>query len=368
MDKTSEENNISDEVNLSTAKEDKKSFFSFLPWVWSNKNKTQWDAWDVRKWIDGEKVNSGKDVIVTGTISWESQLAEQNEEKWIFSKIFWKNNDESKEKQDTQNIETEKQEGESKDIVDIKPEDKKATPNVDMWTEVSQLWRNNYIGAAGTKTTAWGLHIMKSTNDHTSNLWKDSLHTKTAGVTRATKVGDIFNIWVNTLKLNNQTFTKTLAFLKRGDRVEQVSYENKYGCFSVLVLESSIANNIGKTWYVCKKYLMEEGQTYSQGESTVSPSSVAPTHIKKDQAVNTPTFTSIGSYYKTTPVSSAFNTRNKSGEMEMFSLPRWDILKQISEFNPSNGCAEMKVVGSAVESNHGKIVSICSLDLVTVVK
>ncbi len=63
--------------------------------------------------------------------------------------------------------------------------------------------------------------------------------------------------WVNThsLKLNNAHFNKSTGYIKRGDRVKQLTRTNAHGCFKVQVVSSKVRWSTNKQGWVCKKYL-----------------------------------------------------------------------------------------------------------------
>ncbi|NDK09472.1 hypothetical protein GW846_01700 [Candidatus Gracilibacteria bacterium] len=94
-----------------------------------------------------------------------------------------------------------------------------------------------------TNKTPW-----KTTQDHTINY---------PGTSLKTFVGKQFKVGVHSLRLNNVYFNETLAFMFEGDRVEQLTPENSYGCFKIKIISSSTTQNNGSMGYVCKKYLKD---------------------------------------------------------------------------------------------------------------
>jgi len=165
------------------------------------------------------------------------------------------------------------------------------------------------------------------------------------GKSLLTEVGKEFQVGVTSLKLNDKTFTKKLAYLKQGDVVEQLTAENTYGCFQVKIVSSAISGNEGKIGYVCKKYLKDVSANSDQQDSYVAPSTPS------SQGYTT----SVGSYFTITSddtIASAPITGN-------LVLQKGDIVKQLSVVD-TLGCFSARVVGENVERNLGKLGIICS--------
>ncbi|MDQ7023671.1 MAG: hypothetical protein Q9M97_09345 [Candidatus Gracilibacteria bacterium] len=69
------------------------------------------------------------------------------------------------------------------------------------------------------------------------------------------KDNSTFKVNVEELKLNNSTFTNKLGIVYFGDKLEQLTSINKYGCFQIKVISSKDISNNGKIAWACKKYL-----------------------------------------------------------------------------------------------------------------
>jgi hypothetical protein len=151
------------------------------------------------------------------------------------------------------------------------------------------------------------------------------------------------------LKLNNKSFNTTLGYMKKWVVVKQLTKENSYGCFQIRVVST------GSIWYVCKKYLTNV--------SVSIPKDTSETTIQEDTIIPV-VFTAIGSYYKIAMESPAFF----DDSFERFTLAKWDFLRQVSHWDSKTGCVGMKVIGTSTEEHDGKIIDICSADLVVAVK
>ena len=142
------------------------------------------------------------------------------------------------------------------------------------------------------------------------------------GVNLKTEIGKDFEIWVHSLKLNNAYFNETLAYMKRGDRVKQLTNENVHGCFMIEILDANNENNIWKTGYVCKKYLQEKGEYVI--EEKIAVEKVFPV-------------SNIGDLITIEVPSVTFG--------EGIVLIKWDIIDQASATD-SEGCFDAHVLSS----------------------
>ena len=70
-------------------------------------------------------------------------------------------------------------------------------------------------------------------------------------------VWKVHSVNTHTLKLNNEHFNQTQAYLLKGDKVEQISQTNASWCFKASVYSSKnpSVNNTWKVGWVCQKYL-----------------------------------------------------------------------------------------------------------------
>lgn len=115
------------------------------------------------------------------------------------------------------------------------------------------------------KNTGKQENLVKNTLSETQKLMQDTAWNTHYSIPDADlpgnaivpEVGKQYSVGVSSLKLNNKAFTQALAYLQKADTLEQIGAANTRGCFEVKVLSSYNAKNIGKTGYVCKKYLEE---------------------------------------------------------------------------------------------------------------
>ncbi len=325
---------------------------------------------ELMKLIDDEEIDEATEVkqneevivsevetdpkeIDTQTASWdivvsdEQDTVQQEEKRGFFARLFWKDDEQvDQDSQETmswsENIEAE--------VVVSPTTDVKSSPES---TKIPVSWNEDFSSDS---------NIVK-TSSNTISAQKVESEIVYPGENIVTSVGKNYEIWVEMLKLNNKTFTKTLAYMNRWDVVTQLSQENSYGCFEVQV------QSTGAQWYVCKKYLADTDKEILAQESGATMQVPTTENIdaedsEKELVKSVPAIsTEIGSYYKiTVPSPSFFDVI-----LERFTLESGDILKQTSYADPETGCVSMKVVGTSTWERDGEIVSICSPDMVVAI-
>ena len=158
-----------------------------------------------------------------------------------------------------------------------------------------------------------------------------------------TKIGDIHTVSPKQLKLNNKTFDTTLTVMNAWDKLEQIGNENKHGCFQVRMLTGT-ANDIGRVWYVCKKYLGSDSSV-AQASSSTALHSYAMSRSTKVWDTHTISAHSL-------KLNNAYFTKN------LWYLSYGDSVEQLSVEN-TRGCFQVKVITSMVSSSTGKIGYVC---------
>jgi len=330
--------------NLKKDKEAKKGFFSFL---WFGKEKNENDnnsnGEEMPESLKEENIHTqendnedSEDEILKSEqwieeewIESDDEIESEDEGKWFFSKLFsWDDSDSVDDMVDSQweseTYQKDQEDAEAKEVVDMRD---------------TLIWK-----ASGT--SSYWENIMKRTLAHNERAAYKSTPYKLPWLEIETEIWKEFQIGVHALKLNNKTFSKTLAYMSKGDKVKQITSENSYGCFEVEVESTSMRG------YVCKKYLEDIAQ--SKALDTINITEIEST--TEDGYISTVE----GSYYR---VDATVSTINLVGDS--FELNAQDVLKQIS---PSGSCANMKIVGSNIEANTGETVRLCSLENVSPIK
>ncbi|MCD5375096.1 hypothetical protein LR010_01425, partial [Candidatus Gracilibacteria bacterium] len=135
---------------------------------------------------------------------------------------------------------------------------------------ISVTPRSDLIGAVGDSSSSQSNNMMKKSGGSKAHLSNEAhLYASEVlghsnmypGINLETQVGMELEIGVHSLKLNNKYFNETLGYLMKGDSLTQLTQENNFGCFQVEVTNSTYSHNVGKTGYVCKKYLQAPEQT-----------------------------------------------------------------------------------------------------------
>lgn len=300
-------------------------------------NENEWEnieSWDDENSIQGPELENSE----------VSQ--EEPKERWFFARLFWR--DQQDEEVDTQDTMTWSS----------------STGITSSWvvTNESQNAVQDKLNITGDLNdtsitwdkirTSYDKNIVKSTSEDQIKIYVDPTKSY-PGENIQTAVGKIYSVWVTNLRLNNKYFDTTLAYMKEGERVQQLTNENSYGCFQVEVIRT------WKQWYVCKKYLTDETSEVSltvEKNNIKENDQTSKTMSSPVAVLNTP----VGSYYKI----ALENTNFFDVVLERFTLDKWDVLKQVASADKKTGCVEMKVVGSSTWMHDGKSVSICSPDMV----
>lgn len=159
------------------------------------------------------------------------------------------------------------------------------------------------------------------------------------GVDLETEIGKKFEVGVYSLKLNNAYFNETLGYMLKWDTVTQLTDENVYGCFMVEVSTAANPENLGKKWYVCKKYL----QDVTQADDTV-------TQVESDTVVSS----NVGD------VITIEKTLIEFGDG--IQLQAGDKIDQLSPAD-ENGCFMAHVYESQIVPNVVPVGNICMSDI-----
>lgn len=302
-----------------------------------------------------DQASSENDIIKSSswTIDSKEEVSQWDKnEKWFFARLFGRDEQEdaseTSEKVDTDATMTWSQEDSSDTSID--------QSNTSTWSTI--ITDKVTVKEDEDNDISSDTNIVKSTTNDTNTLYKDAVSIY-PGSNLKTQIWKSYEIGVTMLKLNNKNFNKTLALMNKWDVVTQLTQENKYGCFEVEVSMTQ------QKWYVCKKYLSEVSDlntsTLNQEENATIQTVQEQTWavVKKKDIIPTIT-TPVGSYYKIAISNSSFF----DVILERFTLSKWDILKQVSNANENNWCVDMKVVGTNSGEHDGKIVSICSPDMV----
>lgn len=308
---------------------------------------------ETQETIKNEALNESD---ITRSSSWTTNIEEEvsqedKNEKWFFARLFGRDDDESESDNTLDDINTTMTWSQDK-VSEISVNQS----NTSTWTsKISDEITTTEVNKISTTT-----NIVKSISERNTTTYKNTVEIH-PGLNLETAIWKSYEIGVTMLKLNNKNFNKTLALMNKWDVVTQLTQENQYGCFEV-----ELAVNQQK-WYVCKKYLSEVSDskisvTKQENNDLMQPIKVQQwTIVQQDEAIIPTITTPVGSYYKIAiPNPSFFDVI-----LERFTLSQGDILKQISWVNKSNGCVDMKVVGTNSGEHDGKIVSICSPDMVT---
>jgi len=274
----------------------------------------------------------------------ESDIVEEDqEETGFFARLFGRDNEDSEANETTsQSWATS---WETNDEINIQDD-----------TEESMLEVDTVSTTTSTKNTSnvsnidYDANIIKSSSQNTAKKYVDE-NIDLPGISLETAVGNQYQIWVQMLKLNNKNFTQKIALMKKGDIVTQLTPENEFWCFRVNV------TSIDKTGYVCKKYLSLVDTSDSEN---IQVAEVADTSVKTEEEIVPAITTQTWSYYKI----AIENTSFFDVVLERFTLDEWDILRQTSLADKDTGCVDMKVVGTSTWQHDGKIVAICSPDMV----
>ena len=318
-----------------------------------------------------EELQISQEVTTTDVNSWEYEKGlissevvakDVKDEKWFFARLFGKDDEEDRgeDKDTTQtwttstgtiswesNDNNDDTESTTQEIVTVSDTKDSETPK-----------EATYVQVRNSKDTNSSSNMIKNSSWASKKTYVDPT-IMYPGTDLETKIGNSYEIGVTTLKLNNKNFDTTLAYLHKGETVTQLTSENEYGCFQI---EVGTTSQLG---YVCKKYLtMPSQDQWTQiAENTQKGTVVKETNkvlVEQTRAIPAIT-TTVWSYYKI----ALDNTSFFDVILERFILDKWDVLKQVSNPDPATGCVSMKVVGTTTWKNDGKVVGICSPDMVT---
>jgi hypothetical protein len=266
-----------------------------------------------------------------------TSIWELTEKKGLFSFMNWGKDEEN-----------ENEENEDEDSMQEAPSWSAVVENDNQGETVNS--RDQFIRLAGDDASLTSQNVMKKSNSgiaaSNANIQKYAPEILSSsamypGIDLETEIGKQFEIGVHSLKLNNMYFNDTLAYMMQGDSIKQLTTENSYGCFEVKITDSQLARNIGKTWYVCKKYLREAAEGKQVNNNIIFPE------------VTITTDTQIGD----------FITIEKSDVILWNDvLSAWDIVDQFSS-GDEKGCFIVRVHDSVKAMNIGKVWTLCWTDL-----
>ena len=208
----------------------------------------------------------------------EDEQMEESEEKGFFAKLFSrKQNEESEDEEVMSDIEDSideiMEDTEESDASEESEEDddekeggifsklfKKSNDDEDITVVSEDMWNttSNLVKDVNSEKVV--------STEIITTYAPEVLGYEYPGVDLATEIGKKFEVGVYSLKLNNAYFNETLGYMLKGDTVTQLTDENVYGCFMVEVSNAVNPENVGKKWYVCKKYL----QDVTQSDDTVA--------------------------------------------------------------------------------------------------
>jgi hypothetical protein len=95
----------------------------------------------------------------------------------------------------------------------------------------------------------WKTDTIEKFKNVTKDYYKNIRSNKIVSTNKIKKVA------VESVFLNNAYFTKRLFTAHIGDKLEQLTDTNKYGCFKVKVISSRSSINNWKIAWTCQKYL-----------------------------------------------------------------------------------------------------------------
>lgn len=156
-------------------------------------------------------------------------------------------------------------------------------------------------------------------------------------------VGKKYEVWVHSLKLNNVYFNETLAYMMKGDIVEQLTLENTRGCFQVKIIDSVNSYNNGKVGYVCKKYLADISSA-DEADEVVTEITVNSQDVNNEEEVMQEVTATVATVYYT-PNQEMF-LQDKTFTQNLTLMDETEVLKKIGDVD-TNGCFEVKIVGTS---------------------
>lgn len=267
--------------------------------------------------------------------------------KSIFD-IFKRNNKDEESATGTGIINSQDENSDEEDVMDeediVDSEETKVSEDaVEVSTEIVSPWvqvvENSGQGLTKTTGTSKALAATPLYFSPTSYTTTQT-HTKLPGIHLDTEIGKKFQVGVQALKLNDKTFTHKLAYMSRGDVLKQLTWENRFGCFQIEILSASTPSNIGKKWYVCKKYLSDIQENTMIVESWNAADKEISTLQEKI-------------YLKT--LDSSVILMNQDSSETSVTLDMTDILLQISPIHEYGRMIEVKIVGSNTLEKNGVV-------------
>ena len=153
---------------------------------------------------------------------------------------------------------------------------------------------------------------------------------------------NIQKVAVKSVFLNDAYFTKRLYTAYKGDKLEQLTNTNKYGCFKVKVISSKDVRNNWKIAWTCE-YYMEWKTTSLEKYKTVA----------KDYYKN---IKQINKTYKVWVKSLKLN--NSTFNKKLGIVYYGDKVKQLTPTN-KYGCFKIQVISSKNKNNNSKIAWAC---------
>ena len=291
-----------EKVSLETADEEKKGLFSFLNFG-KNKSEKDTEKWSSLSLEDSEKIEdtwsnieniedenpeaSEDDISVDpevrtlvptdeSTGSWETEVKNES----LFDKLFgereveeewseeinivekWGNNEWEENSEnwswDDENSSNEKHEEKNKSITQAENHSNEVWSSKDVWavSTIQNIWWNMMKGWTTTNNVLHNASYAYM-NQYPKHIVEKADAAMYPGTDLISEVGKLFEVWVQMLKLNNANFNVKLGLMHKWDTLKQLTEETQHGCFMIEILNSKNKQNIGKKWYVCKKYLRE---------------------------------------------------------------------------------------------------------------
>lgn len=368
------------------------AFFIFMLFVISSSDSSKtlsnsgamslsWVSVDVKdesdSWLQElvEKINIDNDEEVVSEIVSNEVVdledVEKEDKEWFFSRIFsrtgqtkeeWENNQLSgswdalvDSKSNSSTWETKDSKEARKDI-ENKGEEKNIEVGIEstenLIVESTSQSQKNHSGMSLKKNNS----SKEISYDYTlvKKYVPEVLGLDFPGVNIETQVGNNYEVWVHSLKINNKNFNKKLGYLMKGDVITQLTPENSYGCFQIKVLRSSVNESNWKTWYVCKKYLSETSETH---EMQVSDSTKKEISIVENSEVSV-----TQSIEHPTTIGDVITVERSGIRLANIVLTSWDVLDQMSETN-QYGCFTARVHMSVNIESVWRVGKVCNAQL-----
>ncbi len=212
---------------------------------------------------------------------------------------------------------------------------------------VKQMTHENKYGCFSVQVISWTIagkhwYVCKKWFKAYQAPMKQVKHVAKNVIT--TKIGDVHSVSTTQLKLNNKAFNRALTTMNKGDKLEQIGNENRYGCFQARILTGA-ANDIGRVGYVCKKYLSGHSRAAALKSNVTALQSYAMTRATKPGDTHSVSAHSL-------KLNNAYFTKN------LGYLSYGDTVKQLTIEN-TRGCFQVQVLSSRISSSTGKIGYVC---------